>query len=54
MPPEHRGQIVDVICGDRVTAADCGDRSEVGEPRKVVDAAEIASAPVAPGVLPQV
>jgi len=41
--PEHCGQIVNVICGDRVTAADCGDRSVVGEPRKVcVDAGEIA------------
>src|SRR5258708_36231276 len=40
--PEHRGRIANVICGDRVTAIDCGDRSVVGEPREVVDAAEIA------------
>jgi hypothetical protein len=39
---EHRGRIANVICGDRATAADCGDRSVAGEPRKVVDAAEIA------------
>src|SRR5260370_40871294 len=34
---EHCGRIADVICGDRATAADCGDRSVAGEPRKVVD-----------------
>ena len=54
MLPEHRGRIANVICGDRATAADCGDRSVVGEPRKVVDAAEIAVCTRAASVLPAV